>query len=165
VPSIRIKEESADAEVPTDHQLLRSVLKDTSFQRKYNIRPFELPTPSTNNAMSARQDIEDLEPVLDLAFQQVTQQVDNTCSALGITRGKLLHFCLRSILNSLATWIIYCARYFSIAGCIPYYYFLTINSSDLNSMEPAAAGMENCSFLEMLDGYCFSHLMEDIVNE
>lgn len=83
VPSIRIKEEP-DAQVPSDHQLLRSVLKDTSFQRKYNIRPFDIPSQD----MAGRQDMEDLEPVLDLAIQQVTQDVDNTCSALGIARGE-----------------------------------------------------------------------------
>lgn len=86
-------------EAPKDHQLLRQVLRDTSFQKKFNIKPIDFGFLSggdikmeepDNNAESdlmaseqlARQNIE---PVLNLAIEQIRKDVDNTCSALGIS--------------------------------------------------------------------------------
>ncbi|KAL3266241.1 hypothetical protein HHI36_010422 [Cryptolaemus montrouzieri] len=84
-------------EKPKDHQLLREALKDTSFQKKYNIRPIEFgdiasyikmeeendeTTQEDLNEQLARQNIE---PVLNLAIEQMRQEVDKTCSALGIS--------------------------------------------------------------------------------
>ncbi|XP_011308845.1 DNA-binding protein D-ETS-4 [Fopius arisanus] len=74
-----------------DHQLLREVLRDTSFQRKYNLRPVELGGVGTGfvEDMDSSECVGDLareqiEPVLSLAIQQLQKDFDNTCVALGI---------------------------------------------------------------------------------
>lgn len=75
----------------SDHQLLREVLRDTSFQRKYNLRPVDLGGVGTGfvEDMEAGECVgdlarEQLEPVLSLAIQQLQKDFDNTCVALGI---------------------------------------------------------------------------------
>ncbi|XP_001607130.2 DNA-binding protein D-ETS-4 [Nasonia vitripennis] len=77
----------------SDHQLLREVLRDTSFQRKYNLKPVELGAVGTGfvEDMVAQSgecvgDLarEQIEPVLSLAIQQLQKDFDNTCVALGI---------------------------------------------------------------------------------
>lgn len=79
----------------SDHQLLREVLRDTSFQRKYNLRPVDLGGVGTGfvEDMEAGECVgdlarEQLEPVLSLAIQQLQKDFDNTCVALGIHPGK-----------------------------------------------------------------------------
>ncbi|EFA02538.2 DNA-binding protein D-ETS-4 isoform X1 [Tribolium castaneum] len=76
---------------PKDHQLLREVLRDTSFQKKYNIKPIDfgfigdikMEEPDEN----AQRDLmrEKIEPVLSLAIEQMRKDVDTTCAALGIS--------------------------------------------------------------------------------
>ncbi|XP_012288118.1 DNA-binding protein D-ETS-4 isoform X2 [Orussus abietinus] len=75
----------------SDHQLLREVLRDTSFQRKYNLRPVDLGSVGTGfvEDMEGNECVGDLareqiEPVLSLAIQQLQKDFDNTCVALGI---------------------------------------------------------------------------------
>ncbi|XP_015603548.1 DNA-binding protein D-ETS-4 isoform X2 [Cephus cinctus] len=75
----------------SDHQLLREVLRDTSFQRKYNLRPVDLGGVGTGYVedMEGSECVGDLareqiEPVLSLAIQQLQKDFDNTCVALGI---------------------------------------------------------------------------------
>ncbi|XP_054000587.1 DNA-binding protein D-ETS-4 isoform X1 [Hylaeus anthracinus] len=75
----------------SDHQLLREVLRDTSFQRKYNLRPVDLGSVGTGfvEDMEPGECVGDLtreqiEPVLSLAIQQLQKDFDNTCVALGI---------------------------------------------------------------------------------
>lgn len=77
-----------------DHQLLREVLRDTSFQRKYNLRPVDLGSVGTgfvedmeNNECVGDVAREQIEPVLSLAMQQLQKDFDNTCVALGIHPG------------------------------------------------------------------------------
>lgn len=90
-------------EKPKDHQLLREVLRDTSFQRKYNIRTFDFgfinqeikmeePDEASQSDMLSQEQIarEHIEPVLNMAIEQMKKDVDNTCAALGISRGKCL---------------------------------------------------------------------------
>ncbi|XP_058790273.1 DNA-binding protein D-ETS-4 isoform X2 [Phymastichus coffea] len=75
-----------------DHQLLREVLRDTSFQRKYNLKPVELGNIGTGYVEEMVEpgecvgDLarEQIEPVLSLAIQQLQKDFDNTCVALGI---------------------------------------------------------------------------------
>lgn len=78
-----------------DHQLLREVLRDTSFQRKYNLRPVDLGGVGTGfvEDMEGSECVgdlarEQLEPVLSLAIQQLQKDFDNTCVALGIHPGE-----------------------------------------------------------------------------
>ena len=86
-----------DASQKTDHQLLREVLRDTSFQRKYNLRPVDLGSVGTGfvEDMEASECVGDLareqiEPVLSLAIQQLQKDFDNTCVALGIHPGEII---------------------------------------------------------------------------
>lgn len=95
-----------------DHQLLRSVLRDTSFQKKFNIKPFEIPRTTTPNPGFQEKEVkmeesntteqdkgdeiveeltsEKIEPVFSLAIEQIKKDVDNTCNILGIASGKCL---------------------------------------------------------------------------
>lgn len=83
-----------------DHQLLRQVLKDTSFQKKYNLRPFDfgvatgflhgsikMEEPEVEDDLISR---EKIEPVISLAMEQMRKDVSNTCSALGISQDPSL---------------------------------------------------------------------------
>ncbi|XP_046673369.1 DNA-binding protein D-ETS-4-like isoform X2 [Homalodisca vitripennis] len=98
-----------------DHRLLREVLKDTSFQRKYNLKPFDIGELGTafksdvkmetgeggkgeNSGAAAGAaaagaeggvcgvDIaqERIEPMLSLAIEQLKEDLNNTCTVLGI---------------------------------------------------------------------------------
>lgn len=87
---------------PKDHQLLREVLKDTSFQKKFNIKPIDFGFITEDIKMeeseSVHSDImrtcgeqitrEKIEPVLNLAIEQMRKDVDSTCAALGISTGR-----------------------------------------------------------------------------
>src|SRR5699024_10090781 len=80
----------ADAAKPKDHQLLREVLRDTSFQKKFNIKPIDFgfigdikmeePDESTQRDLMR----ENIEPVFNMAIEQMRKDVDSTCTALGI---------------------------------------------------------------------------------
>jgi hypothetical protein len=90
-----------------NHKLLREVLKDTSFQKKYNLRPIDIEGLGTGfqseiknedgTKNTLKEDVCDVNlaegiiaPMLSKAIEQVMQDVDNTCIMLGIPRGKLL---------------------------------------------------------------------------
>ncbi|CAG9762523.1 unnamed protein product [Ceutorhynchus assimilis] len=87
-------------EAPKDHQLLRQFLRDTSFQKKFNIHPIDftfvnedikMEEPEgneTNDLMMGCEDqisSENIEPVLNLAIEQMRKDVDDTCTSLGIS--------------------------------------------------------------------------------
>ncbi|EGI64084.1 DNA-binding protein D-ETS-4 [Acromyrmex echinatior] len=91
VNPLRKEEELFKDGQKSDHQLLREVLRDTSFQRKYNLRPVDLGGVGTGfvEDMETGECVgdlarEQLEPVLSLAIQQLQKDFDNTCVALGI---------------------------------------------------------------------------------
>lgn len=87
-------------EPPKDHQLLRQFLRDTSFQKKFNIHPIDFnfgdikmeqePNDTDDLMMGCDQQIsrETIEPVLNLAIEQMRKDVDDTCTLLGISPGK-----------------------------------------------------------------------------
>lgn len=93
-----------------DHKLLRQVLRDTSFQKKYNLKPFDfgVGTGFVGNAVKMEepdmQEMEDMtneeltretiEPVLSLAIEHMRKDVDKTCSVLGISPGKAFFYIL-----------------------------------------------------------------------
>ncbi|XP_022913366.2 DNA-binding protein D-ETS-4 isoform X1 [Onthophagus taurus] len=72
---------------PQDHQLLRQVLRDTSFQKKYNIKPLDFEFMSNHIKMEEPDDNtqELMEPVLNLAMKQVKEDVVKTCAELNIS--------------------------------------------------------------------------------
>lgn len=87
-----------------NHKLLREVLKDTSFQKKYNLRPFDIEGLGTVFQMGGKNEFDKhtlkeevcdvnfadsiIAPVLSKAIEQLMQDVDNTSVMLGIPRGK-----------------------------------------------------------------------------
>lgn len=77
-----------------DHRLLRQVLKDTSFQKRYNLVPVPVGELGTGFAMTeqtaASLDLpqDEIEPMLSLAMEQLKSEVQGTCAVLGITRGQ-----------------------------------------------------------------------------
>lgn len=89
----------------SDHKLLREFLRDPSFQKKYNLRPFEFAGlgsgfvvaeagAGSSAATDEKLEGEDLqlsrekmEPVLRLAIQQLRKDVGDTCTQLGIAPG------------------------------------------------------------------------------
>lgn len=90
-----------------NHKLLREVLKDTSFQKKYNLRPIDIDGLGTGfqseiknedgSKSTLKEDVCDVNlaegiiaPMLSKAIEQLMQDVDNTCIMLGIPRGTLL---------------------------------------------------------------------------
>lgn len=95
VNSLQREEELFKDGTKSDHQLLREVLRDTSFQRKYNLRPVDLGGVGTGfvEDMEPGECVgelarEQIEPVLSLAIQQLQKDFDNTCVALGIHPGE-----------------------------------------------------------------------------
>lgn len=78
-----------------DHKLLREVLRDTTFQKRYNIKPFDFNLMDHPIKMEEPDDIidpcsdelsrEKIDPVLNLAIEQMRKDVSNTCAALGIS--------------------------------------------------------------------------------
>lgn len=99
--SYRKDKDEAVSEKPKDHQLLREVLRDTSFQKKYNIKTFDFgliaqdikmeePEEANQSEMMSQEQIarEHIEPVLNMAIEQMRKDVENTCAALGLSRGK-----------------------------------------------------------------------------
>ncbi|KAJ8678517.1 hypothetical protein QAD02_014304 [Eretmocerus hayati] len=88
-PSESIEDRCRDKE---DHQLLREVLRDTSFQRKYNLKPIDLVEVGAGyvedmvESGSCVEELarEQIEPVLSLAIKQLQRDFDNTCVALDI---------------------------------------------------------------------------------
>ncbi|XP_065225959.1 DNA-binding protein D-ETS-4 [Planococcus citri] len=85
-----------------NHKLLREVLKDTSFQKKYNLKPFDIEGLGTcyqteikteDGKILNKEDVCDVNlaegiiaPMLSKAIEQLMQDVDNTCIMLGIPR-------------------------------------------------------------------------------
>lgn len=102
------KQEKKDS----DHRLLREVLKDTSFQRKYNLKPFDIGGLGTAFKTEVKMEAgessskgdgevvgagavcgvdiaqERIEPMLSLAIEQLREDLNNTCTVLGIAMGK-----------------------------------------------------------------------------
>lgn len=86
-----------------NHKLLREVLKDTSFQKKYNLRPFDIEGLGTVFQIEGKNSFDKhtlkeevcdvnfaegiIAPVLSKAIEQLMQDVDNTSVMLGIPRG------------------------------------------------------------------------------
>ncbi|XP_069675388.1 DNA-binding protein D-ETS-4 isoform X2 [Periplaneta americana] len=91
---------------PGDHILLREVLRDMSFQRKYNLKPFDFDALTATGFLAGTEtrvktEVEEgascsvakgeegstlmsIEPVLSLAIEQIRVDINNTCNVLGI---------------------------------------------------------------------------------
>ncbi|XP_063907517.1 DNA-binding protein D-ETS-4 isoform X2 [Zophobas morio] len=117
------KESQPEAEVskPKDHQLLREVLRDTSFQKKFNIRPIDFGFIGGEIKMeepdeSAQRELmrENIEPVFNLAIEQMKKDVDTTCTALGISPDPT-QWSAADVLS----WLQWTSRQFGLAEPLP----------------------------------------------
>jgi len=104
---IMAPEKPSPEKKPGDHQLLREVLRDMSFQRKYNLKPFDfdglaasgflagtdtrvkIETEEAGTSCSVAKGEEgsalmNIEPVLSLAIEHIREDINNTCNVLGI---------------------------------------------------------------------------------
>ncbi|ENN80509.1 hypothetical protein HUJ04_005409 [Dendroctonus ponderosae] len=84
-------------DTPKDHQLLRQFLRDTAFQKKFNVHPIDFTFVNGDIKMEEpdQEDLimgcdeqisrESIEPVLSLAIEQMRKDVDDTCTLLGIS--------------------------------------------------------------------------------
>ncbi|CAH1174137.1 unnamed protein product [Phaedon cochleariae] len=85
-----------------NHKLLREALEDTSFQKRFNVRPLDLGLlgevkmeEMEEKEVDAEEDYlrgceegmvqESIAPVLNLAIEQMRKDVDSTCATLGIS--------------------------------------------------------------------------------
>ncbi|KAK9509405.1 hypothetical protein O3M35_006732 [Rhynocoris fuscipes] len=124
-PSPTIHVNDNNSEKSEDHKLLREVLKDTSFQRKYNLIPVsvgELGTGFRTEMEEVSMDLaqEEIEPMLSLAMEQLKTEVHSTCSVLGISRGE-------SILSSILICLF--ILHYSSGNYIPFQDLFVINFS------------------------------------
>ncbi|XP_045480060.1 DNA-binding protein D-ETS-4 [Harmonia axyridis] len=92
----KFKESPPPEEEPKDHKLLREALRDTSYQKKYNTRPIDLDLlesyikmeedeKSPQDQLNEQLARENIEPVLNIAIEQMRKEVDKTCATLGIS--------------------------------------------------------------------------------
>ncbi|XP_037086832.1 DNA-binding protein D-ETS-4-like [Pollicipes pollicipes] len=72
---------------PEDHQLLRQCLRDTSLQRRLNMPAFSLDMlyAEAGPQHTSSWMMEQLEPVFDLALEQIRQEKKSVCGILGIS--------------------------------------------------------------------------------
>ncbi|XP_050501653.1 DNA-binding protein D-ETS-4 isoform X1 [Diabrotica virgifera virgifera] len=108
-------------EQPKDHLLLREALRDTSFQKKFNIRPIDFGFLETDIKMEEPEQDDlmrtcneeivngNIEPVLNMAIEQMRKDVDNTCATLGISADPS-QWDSASVLS----WIRWTSRQFSL---------------------------------------------------
>ncbi|XP_058982528.1 DNA-binding protein D-ETS-4 isoform X1 [Musca domestica] len=67
---------------PTDHQVLREYLEDTTFQRKHNLKPLAL-----DSFIGALEEVRDnFEPVISLALEHAKREADAICAKLQISQ-------------------------------------------------------------------------------
>lgn len=82
-----------EIEEPRDHILLRSVLEDTTFQKRFNLRPVPLELGNVKMEESSGGDdlvAPDIDRVLSMAIEQSKRDVDSTCTVLGISPDPML---------------------------------------------------------------------------
>lgn len=113
---------NSSGQIKQDHQLLREALNDTSFQRKFNIRPIDFGFFSgatkmeeghgeENDLASCSEPLanDSIEPVLNLAIEQMKKDVDKTCTTLGISPDPL-----KWSKNNVLSWLQWSSREFRI---------------------------------------------------
>ena len=92
----------------TSNQLLKQCLQDDSFKTKWDLKPFDFGVTTgfiserskaaveQRSVQKKEEDSEEksevkIEPVLDLAVEQVKKDIESTCSMLGIPSGEFLN--------------------------------------------------------------------------
>ena len=92
---------SGQGQAQASNMLLKQCLQDRSFETKYNLKPCDFGvttgyvsehSKATETRSDQKKDDSDIkiEPVLDLAVEQVKKDVESTCEMLGISSGKPL---------------------------------------------------------------------------
>jgi len=114
-------------QLPDQHPVLKQFLSDTSFQSKYNLKPFNfggvaegfvIDGGGSKEAAVAckletvgglQAELEDVKPVLDLAVQQVRKDIETTCEILSIPKDPRTWSSA-----SVKSWVLWTLQQFSI---------------------------------------------------
>ncbi|GBP07299.1 DNA-binding protein D-ETS-4 [Eumeta japonica] len=110
---------------PRDHILLRSALEDTSFQKKFNLKPVFLELgevkmeESSGGAGTSEEALVDpnIDRVLSLAIEQSKRDVDNTCTVLGISPDPM-----QWSASDVKAWVLFTLQHFQLPP-VPGEYF------------------------------------------
>ncbi|XP_050681616.1 DNA-binding protein D-ETS-4-like isoform X2 [Leptidea sinapis] len=134
-----------EVEEPRDHILLRSVLEDTSFQKRLNLRPIPLELGSVKMEESSGGAAEeslgtpDIDRVLSLAIEQSKRDVDNACTVLGISPDPL-----QWSTDDVKSWVIFTLQHYNLP-MVPVEYFamdgpalIALTEEEFNHRAPQA---------------------------
>ncbi|XP_073997403.1 DNA-binding protein Ets98B isoform X2 [Rhodnius prolixus] len=130
-----------------DHKLLREVLKDTSFQKKYNLIPVsvgELGTGFRTEMEEVSMDLsqEEIEPMLSLAMEQLKTEVHSTCAVLGISRDPS-----KWTAEEVETWLAWNLAQYSLPSTTAQYFqmpghsLVTLSEQDFQQRAPEGGSL------------------------
>ncbi|XP_054269418.1 SAM pointed domain-containing Ets transcription factor-like isoform X1 [Macrosteles quadrilineatus] len=132
----------------SDHRLLREVLKDTSFQRKYNLKPFDIGGLGTAFKADVKMETngeevqgsqapqgsgapegavcgvdiaqDRIEPMLSLAIEQLKEDLNKTCTVLGIAMDPA-----QWTVEDVKAWLVYNLQQFNLPMTVVDYFNMT----------------------------------------
>ncbi|PNF18523.1 hypothetical protein B7P43_G09016 [Cryptotermes secundus] len=129
---VKAPEKASAERKPGDHQLLREVLRDMSFQRKYNLKPFDFDGLAASGFLAGTDvrvkmeseeagascsvakgeegsTLMNIEPVLSLAIEQIREDISNTCNVLGIASDLA-----QWTVDDVKAWLLWTLRQYSL---------------------------------------------------
>ncbi|XP_013190116.1 DNA-binding protein D-ETS-4 isoform X1 [Amyelois transitella] len=110
-----------EIEEPRDHILLRSALEDTTFQKRFNLKPIPLELGTVKMEESSGGDdalvAPDIDRVLSMAIEQSKRDVDNTCTVLGISPDPMLWST-----GDVKSWVMFTLQHYNLP-MVPVEYF------------------------------------------
>ncbi|KAL0839302.1 hypothetical protein ABMA28_016047 [Loxostege sticticalis] len=134
-----------EVEEPRDHILLRSALEDTTFQKRFNLKPIPLELGSVKMEESSGGDKPFIVPgthidhVLSMAIEQSKRDMDNTCTVLGIAADPMLWSTA-----DVKAWVMFTLQHFNLP-MVPTEYFamdgaalVALTEEDFNQRAPEA---------------------------
>ncbi|CAG9562931.1 unnamed protein product [Danaus chrysippus] len=132
-----------EVEEPRDHILLRSALEDTTFQKRLNLRPFELGSVKMEESSGGPGEealvAPDIDRVLSMAIEQSKRDVDNTCTVLGISPDPM-----QWSSSDVKAWVMFTLRHFNLP-MVPSEYFamdgtalVALTEEEFNQRAPQA---------------------------
>ncbi|XP_061706247.1 DNA-binding protein D-ETS-4 isoform X2 [Cydia pomonella] len=132
-----------EIEEPRDHNLLRSFLEDTSFQKRFNLRPVELDVKMEESSGGANTEdtlaTSEMDRVICMAIEQSKRDVDNTCNVLGISPDPMVWST-----ENVKAWVAFTLQTFNLP-MVPTEYFamegaalMALTEEDFNRRAPQA---------------------------
>ncbi|XP_028173284.1 DNA-binding protein D-ETS-4-like [Ostrinia furnacalis] len=132
-----------EVEEPRDHILLRSALEDTTFQKRFNLKPIPLELGTVKMEESSGGDeplvAPDIDRVLSMAIEQSKRDMDNTCTVLGISPDPMLWSTA-----DVKAWVMFTLQHFNLP-MVPTEYFamdgaalVALTEEDFNQRAPQA---------------------------